>query len=167
MKLAMRFLLPALLAVAVVAQVRRSSDLMRAQHLMWGVELRTRAIMRSGSFDKVKLRGNIEALRDAQALDPAEIGIATLIGSQYLLLGELESARKAYWAANLLEPRPEIILNLGKTCYSQNQPMRAARFFAQAVLLDPRLIQEVPEDFRARVLDALRSQDDADGADED
>ncbi len=166
MKRALRLLLPALLALAVVAQVRRSSDLMRAQHLLWSVERRTVVLMRSGSLDKVKLRGNIDALEDARKLDPAEVGIPTLIGSNHLLLGELEPARQAYFAANRLESRPEIVLNLGKVSYSQGWPKRAVHFFAQAVLLDPRMMKEVPEDFREKVSDALRSQDDADGANE-
>ena len=41
MKLALRLVLPVLLALAVVAQVRRSSELMRAQHLIYSVERRT------------------------------------------------------------------------------------------------------------------------------
>jgi Tfp pilus assembly protein PilF len=167
MKLAMRLLLPGLLAIAFVAQLQRSADLTRAQHLLWSVERRTMAMMRSGSFDKVKLRGNIEALNDAQRLDPAEIGVPTLIGSQHLLLGEPEAARRAYQAANRLESRPEIILNLGKVGYSQGWPKRAVHFFSQAVLLDPRMMKEVPEDFREKVSDALRSQDDPDSAYED
>ena len=167
MKTAMRFLLPVLLAVVCVAQVRRSSELTKAQHLLWSVERRTLAILRGGAIDKVKLTGNIAALTDAQKLDPAEVAIPTLIGSEYLILGKLEPARSAYFAAHRLEPRPEILLNLGKVGYSQGWHERAAHFFAQAVLLDPRMMKEVPEDFRARVSDALRSQDDADGANED
>ena len=159
MKTAVRFLLPVLLAVVCVAQVRRSSELTKAQHLLWSVERRTLAILRGGAIDKVKLTGNIAALTDAQKLDPAEVAIPTLIGSEYL-------ARSAYFAAHRLEPRPEILLNLGKVGYSQGWHERAAHFFAQAVLLDPRMMKEVPEDFRARVSDALRSQDDADGANE-
>ena len=159
MKLAMRLLLPALLAVAVVAQVRRSSDLMRAQHLLWSVERRTLAMLRSGDLDKVKLRGNLEALADARVLDYAEVAIPTLQGSQHLMLGEIEPARSDYFIAYRLEPRPEILINLGKVCYSQGARKRAAQFFAQAVLLDPRMMKEVPEDFRTTVSDALRRED--------
>jgi len=166
MKRALQLLLPALLALAVAAQIRRSSDLMQAQHLLWSVERRTMVLMRSGALDKVKLRGHIDALYDAKKLDPAEVGIPTLIGSNHLLLGEVEAARRAYFEANKLESRPEIILNLGKVGYSQGWPKRAVHFFAQAVLLDPRMMKEVPEDFREKVSDALRSQDDTDGADE-
>ena len=167
MKRAMRFLLPALLAIAVVAQVRRSSDLMRAQHLLWSVERRTMVVMRSGTLDRMKLRSHIEALEDARKLDPAEVGVPTLLGSQHLLLGELEPASRAYLAANRLESRPEIILNLGKVGYSQGLSERSRNYFAQAVLLDPRMIREVPESYRQVVLDALRSQNDTDGANQD
>ena len=78
-----------------------------------------------------------------------------------------KAARIAYTVAYELEPRPEILINLGKVCYSQGATKRAARFFAQAVLLDARMMKEVPEDFRDKVSDALRSQDDSYGADED
>ncbi len=167
MKRALGLLLPALLAFAVVAQIRRSSELMRAQHLLWSVERRTLAMLRSGDLDKVKLRGNLEALADARVLDYAEVAIPTLQGSQHLMLGEVKAARIAYTVAYELEPRPEILINLGKVCYSQGAVKRAARFFAQAVLLDPQMMKEVPEDFRDKVSDALRSQDDSYGADED
>lgn len=166
MKTLQRLLLPVLFAVLCVAQVRRSSELLRAQHLLWSVERRTLAILRGGSLDKVKLTGNVAALSEAQRLDPAEVAIPTLIGSQFLMLGQLEPARSAYLTAYRLEPRPEILLNLGKVFYSQGRSVRAAHYFGRAVLLDPRMMKEVPEDFRQRVSDALRSQDDPDGADE-
>ncbi len=166
MKIALRFLLPVLLALAVVTQVRRSSDLMRAQHLLWQVEKRTLAMLRTGVPDKTKLRGNLAALADARQLDYAEVAIPTLMGSQYLMLGELEPARRAYLTANQLEPRPEILVNLGKVNYALGERKRALRNFSQAVRLDARLLQEVPEDFRAAVSDALRSQNDADRANE-
>lgn len=167
MKVVQRFLLPALLALLFAVQVQRSSDLMRAQRLLYGVERRTMVMLRSGDLDKVKLRGNLEALADARELDPAEVAIVALIGSQHLMLGELEPARRAYVAANRLEPRPEILVNLGKVNFSQGANRRAVRFFGQAVLLDPHLMKEVPQGLQEAVSDALRSQDYADGADED
>ena len=97
MKTVMRFLLPVLLAVVCVAQVRRSSELTKAQHLLWSVERRTLAILRGGAIDKVKLTGNIAALTDAQKLDPAEVAIPTLIGSEYLILGKLEPYAQIPW----------------------------------------------------------------------
>lgn len=167
MKLALRFLLPALLAFAVVAQVRRSSELMRAQHLLYSVERRSMAMLRTGDLDKVKLRAHVAALAEAQKLDWAEVQIPTQIGSQHLMLGELEPSRRAYSSALQLEPRPEILVNLGKVCYSQGAMKRAIRYFGQAALLDPRMLKEVPPDLLAAVSDALRSQDDPYGPDED
>ena len=173
MKLALRFLLPALLAVGLVAKGQRAANLTRAQRLCNMVERRTLAMLRSGDLDKAKLRAHVAALGDAQKLDRADVAIPTLLGSQHLMLGELALARKVYLAAHRLEPRPEILVNLGKVSYSQAQGERAVRYFARAVALDPWLEREVPESLRAAVsaaaksLDALRSQDDADGADED
>jgi tetratricopeptide (TPR) repeat protein len=167
MRLAMRLLLPALLALAVVAQVRRGADLMRAQHLIYSVERRTLAMMRTGDLDKSKLRGHLAALADARKLDWAEVQIPALLGGQHLMLGELEPARSSYVMAFRLEPRPEILVNLGKVCYSQGARKRAIRYFGQAVLLDPRMLKEVPLDLREAVSDALRRQDDPYGPDED
>jgi Tfp pilus assembly protein PilF len=167
MSKALRFLLPAVLALLLVAQVRRSADLTRAQHLLWSVEQRTLAMVRAGNVEKPKLRAHVQALTDAQKLDWAEVAIPTLIGGQHLMLGEVALARYAYHSANQLESRPEILVNLGKVCYSQGASKRAVRYFAQAVLLDPRLFSEVPEPLRFEVSDALRSQDDSDGTDED
>ncbi len=140
---------------------------MKAQHLLWGVERRTLAMLRSGELDKIKLRGHLGALADARRLDPAEVAVPVLQGSQHLMLGEAEPARRAYYAANQLEPRPEILVNLGKVNYSIGAQKRAVTHFAQAVLLDPRLIKEVPPALEATVLDALRRQDDPYGPDED
>lgn len=162
----LRFVLPVLLALAVAAQMERSSGLMRAQHLLYSVDRRTLAMLRTGTLDKAKLRAHLDALADAQALDWAEVATPTLVGSQHLMLGELEPARTAYFTALQLEPRPEILINLGKVCYSQGSWKRAVRYFAQAALLDPRLLQEVPQELAQQVSDALRSQNDTDGADE-
>jgi Tfp pilus assembly protein PilF len=167
MKLALRLLLPALLALAVVAQVRRSADMMRAQHLIYSVERRTMAMLRTGDLDKTKLRGHLAALADARKLDWAEVQILTLLGGQHMMLGETEPARSSYIMAYRLEPRPEILVNLGKVCYSQGARSRAIRYFGQAALLDPRMMKEVPLDLRQAVSDALRSQDDPYGPDED
>ena len=65
-----------------------------------------------------------------------------------------------------LEPRPEILVNLGKVRYAQGARDRAIRLFAQAVLLDPRMRREVPPDLKAAVSDALRRKDDANRPDQ-
>ena len=167
MKRAQRFLLPALLALLVAFQVRRSSDLLDAQRLLNSVEQRTAGMLYGGDIDKAKLRAHLVALADARKLDAAEVAIPAQIGSQHLMLGELEPARRAYVAAMQLEPRPEILVNLGKVFYSQGAEMRAVRFFGQAVRLDPRLMKEVPLSLRSAVSDALRRKDDPHGPDED
>jgi Tfp pilus assembly protein PilF len=167
MKLAQRFLLPLLLALAVVVQVRRSSNLTRAQHLLYSVDRRTASMLRAGDLDRAKLRAHLEALADARQLDLGEVAIPILSGSQHMMLGEIAPARREYTIAHRLEPRPEILVNLGKVCYMQGAVKRAIRYFSQAALLDPRMTREIPEDLRAAVSDALRSQDDPYGPDED
>ena len=93
------------------------------------VERRTLAMLRGGDLDKAKLRAHVAALGDARQLDRADVAIPTLLGSQHLILGELALARKVYLAAQRLEPRPEILVNLGKVSYSQAQGERAVRYF--------------------------------------
>jgi cytochrome c-type biogenesis protein CcmH/NrfG len=165
LKLVGRLLLPLVLGVLVFAQIRRGSELLQAQRLLYSVERRTMAMLRSGELEPAKMRAHLQALADARELDPAEVAVPVLEGSQYLMLGELEPALAAYLTAKRLEPRPEILINLGKICNSKREHKRTLHFFSLAVLLDAQLIREVPEPLRQPVLDALRSQDDADGAD--
>jgi Flp pilus assembly protein TadD len=159
--------MPALMALLVAGQMQRSSALMKAQRLLYSVERRTLEMLRTGEIDKAKLRAHLAALSDARALDPAEVAIPMQIGSQYMMLGELEPARSAYFEALRLEMRPEILVNLGKVRYGQGARPEAIRLFRKAVLLDPRMQREVPPDLKAAVSNALRRKDDANRPDED
>lgn len=146
-----RWALPALLLVALVLAVRRSGDIVRAQRVLRAVEGRTMAMIQSGNLQRPLLLAHVEALRDAMRLDPADVAIRVALGSEYLLVGDLEKARVAYEAALAFEPRPQIVLNLGKVALAAGDEEEARVQFARAVKLDPLLRPQVPE----RLRDAL------------
>lgn len=148
MKRLARWVLPALLLLAFALDLRRSGDIVRAQRLLRAVEGRTVAMLKSGNLQRPLLLAHVEALRDALRLDPADVAIRVAIGSEYLLLGDLERARLAYEEALAFEPRPEILLNLGKVALAAGDEERARAHFARAVRLDPLMRREVPEGHR-------------------
>ena len=90
------------------------------------------------------LKGNLELLRRAGELDPAEIAIVVGRGSQYLLLRRPDAAIGAYRQALTLEPRPEIYLNLGRAQQMAGRNEEAQASFDEAVRLDPHLAPQVP-----------------------
>lgn len=133
----------ALLGLALAGQTARWRDRMRAGRLLRQAELVTELVQR-GRAPRRMLAGNLIALRQAAALDPAEIGIPIARGAQHLLLGNPEAAVAAYRQALELEPRPEIYLNLGRAELAAGRREEARRAFRRAVELDPKLAPLVP-----------------------
>jgi len=143
-----RWALPALLLLAFALDLKRSGDIVRAQRLLRSVEGRTVAMLQSGNMQRALLLAHVEALRDAKRLDPADVAIRVALASEYLLLGDLEKARVAYEEALAFEPRPEIVLNLGKVAQAAGDEELARTHFAHAVKLDPLLRSQVPKEYR-------------------
>ena len=140
-----RWLLVAVLAAATVGQYRRGFDRLTAGHLLRAVQARTLAATRAPAAQgTVLLKGNLELLRRAGELDPAEIAIVVGRGSQYLLLRRPDAAIGAYRQALTLEPRPEIYLNLGRAQQMAGRNEEAQASFDEAVRLDPHLAPQVP-----------------------
>lgn len=162
-----RWLAPALLAGLLVAHGQTSLHRLRAQRLLWSVETRTITLLQTRSLTRQQIAAHLNALADAEQLDPGEVGIPSAIGGQYFLLGQTKAARLAYRRARELEPRPEIFLNLGKLRLMDRQRGAAVKLMARAVALDPSLAREVPEELRQRVSNSLRRQHRPDRADED
>ncbi len=167
MKAWVRWLAPLFLCLLWLAHARYATDRLRAQRLLWSVEARTIALVRAHALTREVVAAHLNALADAERLDPGEVGIPAAIGGQYFLLGQVEPARSAYRRARALERRPELLLNLGKLRLMQQERKAAVQLLARAVALDPWLEREVPEPVREATLDALRRQYGADGADED
>lgn len=130
---------------------------MRAQRILRSVEGRTLALIQTGRLQKATLLAQVEELQVARQLDPAEVGIAVAMGSEYLLMSDFDRARATYLEALALEPRPEIHLNLGKASYAAEETERAVGEMRRAVRLDPALRFEVPAPIKKRVLEGLNA----------
>ena len=145
---ALPWLLPAALFAAFVLDLRWSANIVRSQRLVRAVEGRTLAMIQSGKLQRSLILSHIAALEDAKRLDPAEVASRVALGSEHFLLSDFVAARAAYVDALELEPRPEILLNLGKSYYAAGDPEPSKPYFARAVNLDPSLAREVPEAVR-------------------
>jgi tetratricopeptide (TPR) repeat protein len=136
-------LLTLLLALALAGQTVRWRDRMEASRMLSNVEALTLGVA-SGKIPPQALGSNLESLRRAARLDPAEVGIPIARGSQYYLLGRPESAEEAYREALRLEPRPEAYLDLGRAQWLAGRRDEAARNFGVALRLEPHLARELP-----------------------
>lgn len=136
---ALAALLGLALVAALVFQTDRLRDRLLASRLLRQVESLTVIAVNTGNLSPRLLAANLEALRRAAALDPAEVGIPLARGGQYYLLGRSEAALAAYREALALEPRPEIYLNLSRAYAQAGQREEADRLFAVVRQLDPHL----------------------------
>ena len=136
--------LVALLGLALIGQTGRLRARGFASRLLHHVEVLSMAAVSAGKAPPRLFADNLEALERAAALDPSEIGIPIARGTQYLLLGQPDSAVRAYTEAIELEPRPEGYLNLGRAQLAAGRMDEARLSFQRAVLLDPRLDRQVP-----------------------
>ena len=141
---ALGLVLTTLLAVALLAQTARWRDRAVASRLLREVELLSLAAASSGQVPPQVIAANLEALRRAAPLAPAEVGIPIARGTQYLFLDRPEPAERSYREAIALEPRPEGYLNLGRAQWLGGRREEALRSFGTAVKLDPLLAREVP-----------------------
>ena len=140
--------LAAVLALALAGQTVRWHARLKADRLLAGVEARTLAVVRQGSAPRGLLGANLDALRQAAALDPAAVDILAARGAQYLVFGDPGPAIESYEAAAALEPKPETYLNLGRAELMARRPEEARRHFSLALRLDPHLASEVPPEMR-------------------
>ena len=138
----------ALLALALLGQTGRMRDKITAGRMLRQVELLSMAAIARNELPRGLVPANLELLRRAQGLDPAEIGVPIARGTQYLLLGNGISAAQAYREALRLEPRPETYLNLGRALAAAGQMEEAREQFRIALRLDPRLEPLVPPEMR-------------------
>jgi O-antigen ligase len=130
--------------LALAGQTDRWRDRLTASRTLRQVEVLTMAAASSGQAPRGLLPANLEALRQAAALDPLEVGIPIARGSIFYLLGSPQSALDAYRQAEALEPRPEIDLNIGRALLQSGQTEEARAAFRRAVRLAPHLAPVVP-----------------------
>ena len=134
----------AVLALGLVAELGRSRDRLRAGAIGWRTEGVARAAASAGRAPRELFSESLRLLRLAETLDPSDVSLPLARGSQHLLLGSGEAAIEAYSEALRLEPRPEIYLNLGRAQLLVRQNAAARQSFLTAVRLDPNLAPYVP-----------------------
>jgi tetratricopeptide (TPR) repeat protein len=138
----------ALLALALAGQTVRWHNRRTASRLLRQVEALSMAAVAAGQAPPRLMATNLEMLRRAALLDPAEVGIPIARGTQYLFLARPEAALRSYEEALALEPRPEGYLNLGRAQWLAGRRDEARRNFALAVRLAPHLAGEIPRSAR-------------------
>lgn len=135
-------ILVALLGVALLAQAWSANSRWQASRIAAMVE---RLSVRATGLGQVPTRlieNNLERLREAEALDPTNVSLPMLRGSQYLLLGRPRPALRAYDRALEVEPRAELYLNRGRALRMAGDEEAAGRAFRTALLLDPNISPE-------------------------
>ncbi len=129
---------------ALVWQVQTGLERMEASRLLYQAEGLSMELIAVGQAPRAFLRQNLRNLRRAAELDPLEAAIPLALGSQFLLLRSPQAAADAYRQALVIEPRPEIYLNLGKAQHMAGHSEEARQNFERAVGLDWHFEAEVP-----------------------
>ncbi len=93
---------------------------------------------------------NLEQLSKAEALDPTNVTVPLMRGSQHLLLRDPHAALRAYNEALALEPRSEIYLNIGRAHRMAGDEDAAANAFDKAIVLDRSLRRDLESFFERR-----------------
>jgi tetratricopeptide (TPR) repeat protein len=138
-----------LAVAALVAQTVRARDLLAANLVLRQVERSSVAAARqAGARAAPVFEANVRLLQRAERLAPADSRLPLARGSQYLLLGRPRAAIAAYQDALAVGPRSEIHLNLGRAQLMAGDAAAARESFRRAVVLNPRLRDQVPEAMR-------------------
>ncbi len=141
---ALAVILTFLLIVATLGQALRWRDRMATSRLLGRVEALTLAAFRVDRVPVKLMAYNLQALHQAESMNPVEVGIPTARGTQYLFLGRPETAIGSYEAALALEPQSVGYFALGRAQWIAGQRDEARRSFATALRLDPSLAAELP-----------------------
>ncbi len=145
---ALAALLVFLLALATAGQTVRWRHRMEASRLLRRVELVSAAVYRSGQAPVKLMADNLETLRRAAPLNPVEVGIPMVRGTQYLFLHRFDQAARSYEEALALEPQSVGYFALGRAQWLAGRRDEARRNFALARRLDPRLAEQMPPEVR-------------------
>ncbi len=140
-----------LFLVALVLQAGKARDRWIASFHLAQVETLVIRLQAEGHLGKASsqrvvrraLDKGLEILRDAEALDPAEVEIPVAQGVIYNLLQRPSAAIRAYERAQKLEPRPETFANLGRVYLREGEREKAREAFRSAAALDHTLVREL------------------------
>ncbi len=138
-------------AAALVYQSQRALARLGASVVLEGAELTATGMVSTGRIDRAVLGRNLEALRRAADAAPGDPRIPLAIGSHHLLLGNRAAAAHWYRLALEVEPRPEILLNLGRTEWAVGEEIAALEHLRQALLLEPAWLDQIPQGALARL----------------
>lgn len=136
------------LVAALIFQVDRTRDRLRAQRILKAVQVVSGQMAASGRIVPRVLWRHVRLLEEAEDLDPSEAALPLARGSQFLLLDRSEEAVEAYRQALALETRPEIHLNLGRAYERLGDDEAAREHFTSALALAPHLSRQVPRGYR-------------------
>ncbi|MEM6796058.1 MAG: hypothetical protein AAF725_18930, partial [Acidobacteriota bacterium] len=127
-----------LLAGASALRFEKARQLIGANRLLAASEatIFQAASRVEGSLPPALLRRNLEWLRQASQLDPAEVGVPLAEGGQYCLMQRYQAAERAYRRALKLEMRGEIYANIARCRLASGDREAALEAIDQAVLLD-------------------------------
>ena len=137
-----------LLVAALAGQLRLTVARLGASRTVFQIEMRSKAAQAAGRASRLLFAENLRILRRAAELDPLEVRVPLLRGTQHFLLGSPEAAEEAYLDALRLEPQAEIYLNLGNAQLKAGTPEAARKSFGTAVTLDPKLAKYIPANGR-------------------
>ena len=144
-------LLSVLFLVALLLQAGQARDRWIASFRLAQVEtlvirLQAEGHLGKASSQKVVRRAldkGLEILREAEAMDPAEVEIPVAQGVIYNLLQRPSAAIRSYERAQKLEPRPETFANLGRIHLREGEREEARAAFRSAAALDHTLVREL------------------------
>jgi tetratricopeptide (TPR) repeat protein len=140
----LRFAACGFVLAALALESARAGRLLGANRRLRAVEITSLRAAQLGKQGEPLLRVNLAVLREAERMDPAEIGLLVARGSVYYLLGRMEDAVAGYQDALRLEPRPEIYLNLGRALAALGRRAESDAAVERAVRLDRRLASQRP-----------------------
>jgi tetratricopeptide (TPR) repeat protein len=144
-----RAFIACLLALALAGQVVRSWHRLQASTLVREVRLQVGAT--GSTIPAALVRAGEMVLREAHRRDPAAIEPFAYRADLYLLTGRLADADAAYRRAAAHELRPETLYNWGLALDRQGRTAEAVVELRRAVALQPRLLQQLAPELRARV----------------
>ena len=111
-------------------------DLLGASRLVAVAEQSILQTAQGGQVPPALLRRNLELLRRAGEMDPAEVGVPIAEGGHFFLLERHDAALRAYERAAKLEERAEIYANIGRVHLAAGRRAEAIEAIEYAVTLD-------------------------------
>ncbi|MEM1182822.1 MAG: tetratricopeptide repeat protein, partial [Acidobacteriota bacterium] len=134
-----RLLMVALLAAVTLAgtvRFEQARQRLGASRLVAVAEGSILQMAQGGAVPPPLLRRNLELLRRAAEMDPADVGVPIAEGGHFFLLKRHSAAIRAYERAAELEMRSEIFANLARVYLQSGDRDKAIEAIETAITLD-------------------------------